>query len=73
METRAAHLAWCKQRALEYINQGDLANAFASLTSDLSKHPDTENHLAISLGMRLLVAGHLTTAEAMRTFINGVN
>jgi len=42
-DTRAEHLAWCKERALAYVEQGDLNNAFASLISDLRKHPETED------------------------------
>ena len=43
-ETRDEHLAWCKQRALEYADRGDTTNAVASMMSDLGKHPETENH-----------------------------
>ena len=39
--TRAEHLAWCKRRAMEYVDAGDLSNAVASMGSDLSKHPET--------------------------------
>jgi len=71
--TRAEHLAWCKQRALEYVDEGDNQNAFASLVSDLGKHPDTQGHGAVELGMMLLMAGHLGTAHEMRDFIEGCN
>ncbi len=72
-DTRAEHLAWCKQRALEYVDAGDLNNAFASMSSDLSKHPETEKHAGITLGMMLLMSGKLNTVEEMRKFINGFN
>ena len=39
---RAEHLQWAKDRALEYADMGDVANAMASLGSDLNKHPDTK-------------------------------
>ena len=71
--TRAEHLAWCKQRALEYVEQGDLHNAFASLMSDLRKHPETEKHGATDLGMMLMLGGMLDTAKDMRDFISGCN
>lgn len=67
-----AHVAWCKQRALEYVDAGDLPNAFASLVSDLNKHPATAEHSAIELGAMLLFGGHLNTPHAMREFIEGV-
>lgn len=50
--TRAEHLQWCKDRALEYLNQGDLLNAVTSMTSDMSKHPETKISQFLSvLGM----------------------
>lgn len=71
--TRAEHLAWCKTRALAYVDSGDLKNAFASLASDLNGHPETEGHSAAQLGMMLMLAGHLGTADQMRDFIEGYN
>jgi len=41
METRAEHLAWCKQRALELVDRGDLAQAVSSMIGDMLNHPDT--------------------------------
>lgn len=73
MDTRAEHLAWCKRRALEYVEAGDIVNAFASMASDLGKHPETEGHIGIQLGMMELMAGLLATADQMRRFINGFN
>lgn len=52
--TRAEHIAWCKQRALEYVDNGDLQNAYASMHSDLQKHPETKGHSALGLGMMLM-------------------
>jgi len=71
--TRQEHLEWCKKRALEYVDSGDLADAYASMASDLNKHPETENHAAIQLGMMLLMGGHLSTIDKMRKFIEGFN
>jgi hypothetical protein len=69
--TRDEHLAWCKQRALELLEAGDLNQAFASMGSDLRKHPETAGHSGIQLGTMLLVGGHLKTAKQMRDFIEG--
>lgn len=71
--TRAEHLAWCKQRALEYVERGELNDAYASMASDLDKHPETEKHGAVGLGMMMLMSGHLSTPQKMRDFINGFN
>lgn len=70
---RQEHLKWCKKRALEYCDTGDTKNAFASMVSDLGKHPETADHSGIELGVRLLVAGHLSTITKMREFIEGFN
>lgn len=43
--TRDEHLAWCKKRALEYLDQGDVVNAIASMGSDLEKHPELKPNL----------------------------
>jgi hypothetical protein len=48
--TRAEHLAWAKQRALEYLDRGELDNAFASMVSDCRKHPELESHIGLELG-----------------------
>jgi len=68
---RAEHLAWAKDRALEYADRGDLAQAMASLGSDLNKHPDTENHSGMELMMMLAIGGHLNAPGELRKFIEG--
>ena len=73
MKTRQEHLEWCKKRSLEYIDMGDLNNAFASMMSDLRKHKETENHSAIGLGFGLKMNGFLSTQDEMRKFILGFN
>lgn len=67
--TRAEHLAWCRERALEYADMGDVAQAMASLGSDLNKHPETEGHS----GMMLAMGGHLDSPAELRKFIEGFN
>jgi len=71
--TRSQHLQWCKDRALAYCDKGDVVQAWASMTSDLRKHPDLETHLAIELGQMMLMAGHLDTPAKMKEFIEGFN
>ena len=73
MTTREEHLNWCKQRALRYVDENDLRQAWASMASDMSKHPETRDHLALSLGMMLMLGGGLGTQKEMRDFINGFN
>ena len=71
--TRAEHMDWCKKRALEYVERGDTTNAYASMASDLKKHPETADHPAIMLGMQLMMVGDLSTPDKMRKFIEGFN
>jgi hypothetical protein len=70
---RQEHLAWCKQRALEYVEAGDLAQALTSMMSDLNKHPETKGHVGIELGVNLSLIGGLSTSRDMRRFIEGFN
>lgn len=62
-------MAWAKARALEYLERGDCRNAVASMTSDLSKHPETEKagSLMAIIGMFEVAAG----PEAVRRWIEG--
>jgi hypothetical protein len=39
---RRRNLAWCKKRALEYVD-ADLTHAVDNMASDLKTHPDTDN------------------------------
>lgn len=70
---RAEHLQWCKDRALAYCSAGDWKQAWASMASDMRKHPETENHIAIELGMRLMLAGHMNTVDSVKEFVLGFN
>lgn len=70
---REEHMKWCKKRALEYVDQGDVSGAYASMASDLRKHKDTADHPAIQLGMMLMMTGNLSSAPEMRKFIEGFN
>lgn len=80
MTTRAEHLAFCKERALrelEYylVHEPDraCANAFTSMASDMSKHPETDSPKLMQLGMMMLMGGMLNTPDAMRRWIEGFN
>lgn len=73
METRTEHLQWCKDRALEYLDEGDVQNAFVSFMSDMGKHEETTNHMALEMGTMLLLGGHLSTSHEMKKWIEGFN
>lgn len=69
--SRAEHLAWCKERALEYCYRNNLKDALGSMCSDLGKHPETMNHSGIKLGMMMMMAGQLDSIQEMHNFIEG--
>lgn len=70
---RAEHLQWCKDRALEYVENNDTDQAFASMMSDIGKHDETTGHIGIQLGMMLKMSGHLSTEPQMKEWIIGFN
>ena len=57
-------LEHAKRRALEYVDQGDLKNAVASMGSDLQLRDPT----LILLGMRYVLDGDI---EGVRRWIKG--
>lgn len=73
MMNRSEHVEWCKKRALQYVDAGDVNGAFLSMTSDLRKHEETREHIGIDLGMIQMLSGNLSSPEKMRHFIEGFN
>ena len=85
--TRDEHLEWAKQRALEYVDRArkahslaqvreELADAYASIGSDLSKHQELKNHRGIEFGMMLIMmpnSTYLSNPDDMERFIKGFN
>ena len=58
--TRDEHLAWCRERALEYLDTGDLTRAFTSMVSDVTKHGDCRvvlDHSVLGRGAFLAMGG----------------
>lgn len=70
---REEHLQWAKDRALEYADRGDVTNAVASIMSDLSKHPETENHAGLQLMVMMAMTGKFERSGELRRFIEGFN
>ena len=64
--SRADHLAWCKKRALEYVDRGDWVQAVASMGSDLDKHPETADMPALPF---LIMT--VTNVRSARRFVEG--
>ncbi len=72
---REEHLQWAKDRALEYADRGDVANAIASMRSDLGKHKETAQSCDIidNLMMPLAMTGKFEQPGELRRFIEGFN
>lgn len=70
--TREEHLAWCKQRAHEYLSRGDLTNAVTSMMFDMQKHEETKvsNPALTMLGMFAVQSGD---EREVRRYIDGFN
>lgn len=65
---REQHLAWAKERALEYLPKNP-PQAISSFMSDITKHQETASltHHA----MRILSGVNWNSAESVRAFIEG--
>jgi hypothetical protein len=66
---RAEHLRWAKDRAIEYADRGETAEAIASLGSDLNKHPDTKGHVGMQLMMMMAISRQFERPGELRKFI----
>lgn len=71
--TREEHVEWCKKRAREYLQIGQVQDALASIFSDLRKHEETKDHPAIQIGVQLMMIGELHDLDSARRFIEGFN
>lgn len=72
--TRAEHLQWCKDRANEYIERGEIAQGMASFTSDMTKHPETNKTMRNGLSHVIIMQALMTNNQRECTAaINGFN
>jgi len=71
--TRDEHLAWCKTRALQILDSGDMVEAMASMLSDLGKWEkplyDRETLNLLSMDAMMFRKTH----DQMRNWIEGFN
>ena len=70
---RSEHLQWCKDRAMEYLGNGDPKQAIVSFMSDMSKHPETENHKALEMMTMMMIGGLLDGTPEVEKCILGFN
>lgn len=74
--TRAEHVQWCKDRAMEYVNQGDLLNGVTSMMSDMTKHPETKEAATgglAMLGMLAMQQAQSGDRDGVVRYITGFN
>lgn len=72
--TRQEHLDWSKRRALAYLDQNDPRQAFTSMLSDLTKHPELKDHIGGKIGVQfMLVPGWIDNPVEVRRWIVGFN
>lgn len=69
--TRAEHIAWAKDRALEFVELGNLPLAVSSMISDLGKF-EGEALLNTDI-LRRSTEVALDGREAVRTWIEGIS
>lgn len=69
--TGREHLAWCVERAMEYANRGDMAQAWASFASDVTKHEATAYIAGHELFAMVMVSGIHNTPRDFEHFIGG--
>lgn len=70
MMARDEHLAWCKERALQYLPRNP-ADAMTSMMSDLQKHPELKDHIGLAIAP-MFYGGH-NDPEQVRRWIVGFN
>ena len=75
MRTRKEHLAFCKQRAMEYVASGNLLEAVTSMMSDLRKHPETADtgQTLAALGLFACQQAQSGDREGVIRYIQGFN
>ncbi len=70
---RIEHLQGCKDRAMEYVEDGDIPQGLTSFISDMRKHPETQGHSALDLMGTPMFSNMLNTYRDAKDFILGFN
>jgi hypothetical protein len=70
---REDHVEWCKSRAREYLKEGDLTSAVASMLSDMQKHPETDTPALTAVGLVGIMEAANGNQQGVERFIDGFN
>ena len=68
----AVLIVLCGVLFLDGLDVSMVGVALPSIQADLAKHPDTARHSAIELMGMLAFAGHLSTEQQVREFLDGI-
>lgn len=72
--TRDEHLQKCKEYALKVLDGGNVREAFTCMLSDLSKHPETKDHIGGKMGVGfMMLPGWIDNPVEVRRWIEGFN
>jgi len=69
MRTYDEHMTLSKQRALEYLDRGEVVQAITSMLSDLSKHDETRGIGEKMAPLGLMAAWNRDPIEARRFIV----
>jgi len=64
------YIGWCRVRALDILEKGDLEGAYVSFLLELGKCEETKDLVYFKLTTRLQAAGMLNTSEEVRDHLN---
>lgn len=73
---RAEYLQWAKDRALAYVDKGELGEAIKSMLSDINEREDTRFKGGASLGVLMqlgMMHAQNHDAREMRRWVEGFN
>lgn len=74
METREEYVKWCKSRAMDLINSGDLLGGVTSMMPDMDKRADTKLSPALTpLGLYAAIQANKGDRDFAERFILGFN
>lgn len=68
---RNQYLQWSKDRALQYLNTGDLTNAVASIISDLNQRGYDDTKINFYLANAGLISAMHDDPVGVKRFIDG--
>jgi hypothetical protein len=73
LQSRDEHLAFCKKRAHQYVERGELLEAVTSMALDLDKHEAFRKPIYDTLALAGALFEVPRGADAVRRWIDGFN